>query len=204
MFSFFKKSKKDTTDASPSKEKKSSKERELKSDQCVVISSPQVAKDAPCIKNKSQKCEITPAGGVRDSAGDTSSKNATFPPITNGNPFVDNANVGKKSTQNPEENDQMFSPTIKRSPDSGQTHSVKPCGHGTVAISPRVPPQAIETPPDSPRLEIRRRKSKDIVEGTIPIQSKEIIDVKEADKKKNGDVSPQEQFFDANFDEDDV
>ncbi|KAK9752453.1 hypothetical protein QE152_g4185 [Popillia japonica] len=108
----------------------------------------------------------------------------------------------------------MFSFFTKRSPDSGQTHNVKPCGHGTVGISPRIPPQAIETPPESPKLDISRRKSKDLIEEcngdstnettNVPIKKVQSIKPEDLNKRKNGDVSPPEQFFDANFNEDDV
>lgn len=230
MFSFFKKSKKegDASSARENKDKKS-KERELKADQCAAIPVPRVTKDM-CKNKCGQKCENMSAGGAHVVA-ENGPKDIAFLPLTSDNLVIDNERKtnetiqkqesAQKTTQpnlqpNPENSnanssESMFSFFVKRSPDSGQPHNVKPCGHGTVAISPRIPPQTIETPPDSPKLDFRRRKSKEISEESTnethsdPLrdQSKE-IKLEELDKRKNGDVPAKEQFFDANFDEDDV
>ncbi|GJQ72878.1 hypothetical protein Trydic_g1526 [Trypoxylus dichotomus] len=227
MFSFFKKSKKegDASSGRESKEKKS-KERELKADHSTSIPASRVTKDM-CKNKSSQKCENAPAGGTYNGP-ENRSKDTAFP-LTSDNLVIDNERKtndiihrkpeqsDRKSQLSPQLEDitasisePMLSFFAKRSPDSGQSQNVKPCGHGTVAISPRIPPQAIETPPESPKLDFRRRKSKDVIEEINSDNSTEVPRnaikerLQELDTKRNGDNSLQEQFFDANFDEDDV
>lgn len=233
MFSFFKKSKKegDTSSGRENKDKKS-KERELKPDHYnTAIPTSRLTKDM--CKNKSDyKSENAPSGGTYLGA-ENGPEDIAFPPLTSDNLVIDNESKTNETVyQKPEESEHktypspqqedlpsiitepMFSFFTKRSPDSGQTHNVKPCGHGTVGISPRIPPQAIETPPESPKLDISRRKSKDLIEEcngdstnettNVPIKKVQSIKPEDLNKRKNGDVSPPEQFFDANFNEDDV
>ncbi|XP_018331433.1 protein FAM184A-like isoform X2 [Agrilus planipennis] len=55
--------------------------------------------------------------------------------------------------------------SILKTPEKKISHSVKPCGHGTLAVSPRIPVQYgkrndIKTPPPSPELGVRPKFSR--------------------------------------------
>lgn len=199
MFSFFKKSKKEPDSSSNRESKdKRSKEREIKTNECVT---PQTRLIDEMCKNKTVEiCENanTPSGGTI--GVDTGPKDIAFQQLTSDN--LVNNDIESKSNEpihrsreaNQKEypkggilnintgSEVMFSYTgsPKRSPDVGG--SVKPCGHATVAVAPKIPPQVKNlTPPNTPAPDFLEKLK----------------------KKKNGDTSPNEQFFDA-YDVDDV
>lgn len=155
MFSFFKRSKKETE----SKENKEKRANEYYEDAL------------PTLDMCKNKAEISPQGGKQQSsivlpeiavwesgailvsgdvvsetndASNLSSENLQNESMNRGNVAFTYANMLRKSELAKE----------------GKSQSVKPCGHGTVAIAPRVPPSAARrennaTPPDSPKTDVK-------------------------------------------------
>ncbi|XP_022908515.2 protein FAM184A isoform X2 [Onthophagus taurus] len=152
MFSFFRKSKKDLREKRDNKELQEEPKRPVKNTQCQIL-------------------ENTPQG-VRNSFGDDSDS------VGSGDNYDSTTKISNETQSNELKMSKRMvqngdvcpkSVTPRQSP-----ISVKPCGHGTVAISPKIPVpvkkrQQNDTPPDSPKIEIgnKRKLSGNLL---VPVQ----------------------------------
>lgn len=163
MFNFFRRSKKDV-DAGPSREKKS-KEKELKN-------SPGLNHKDMC-KNKSlEKFESAPQGGIETSPNilteselrenNEESAIVTGVEVITANPLINEMNIKETNTKLPYLNGMK-----KNESEIKNVRNVKPCGHGTIAIQPRIPTLSARrhsnslTPPESPKTEMKHPYKKD-------------------------------------------
>lgn len=164
MFSFFKKSKKDENSKKTKEVKNSSpvKENHQLSDDSKIDQSTSNDKREMCKNTQPSTPELAP-----DSVTNSLPKN-----VLNAAKTIGNCEVATFSEKNNDPNDQkMCDPYVnglKVNASDGNRltqrrgSNVKPCGHGTTAILPRVPPQNARpkkeapTPPESPIMEIKK------------------------------------------------
>lgn len=204
MFNFFKRSKKDPEAGSS----KDNREKRIKQDVVEENRTSPVRGRKDMCKNKTttvQKVESAPQGGCETSPSFTTESGLReniiekSAPVSSGDEVTASAHKNDPNPPNSDANsanaDTAEAINIKmfKKPEAEvkNTRNVKPCGHGTVAIQPRIPilinrRENSVTPPESPKADTkhfyRRLNSNDSFNDTEKLTSRRVENTTGASK----------------------
>lgn len=220
MFSFFKRSKKDTETHNGPKENKDKKSKDKDSskentaspsrkqkEMCKNNSTPQNFESAPqCASVTNVPTVATEVAGPKTleivSASASGAKIPAEVEIIDPNPTNETSDLqntmefnGSASNRGVASRAQMYGNMLKSLEPirEGRGGGVKPCGHGTVAVSPKIPIlQAAKrdnsnTPPESPKQELKFRLTSkpDQISESISTKATELRKTEESGTKDN-------------------